>query len=184
MPSVFTHGFAGLAIARIATRKPRSAAFWIGAALLPMLPDADVLLLWGGFTDFNHGAWSHRAASHSFAFAAAESLAFLLLFMREELLSSARGGFGLWLLFTFMISTHGILDMFTNGGSDIMLLWPFTERRFDAPWHPIAVSPVSIRGFFTSTGYYVFKSELLWVWFPLACVLAADALTRLSGRKK
>jgi len=45
--------------------------------------------------------------------------------------------------------THPLLDMLTDGGSGVMLLFPFSAERLFFPWRPIRVSPLSIARFFT-----------------------------------
>src|SRR5258705_171345 len=49
--------------------------------------------------------------------------------------------------------THPLLDALTDGGSGVMLLFPFSEERMFFPWRPIHVSPLDISRFFDRAGY-------------------------------
>jgi inner membrane protein len=62
--------------------------------------------------------------------------------------------------------THPILDMLTDGGSGVMLLFPFSTERLFFSWRPIRVSPLSIARFFDRAG------EILWSELPF-CATAA-----------
>jgi inner membrane protein len=85
-----------------------------------------------------------------------------------------RAGFGRCFAFLFAaLASHGLLDAFTNGGSGIAFLWPFSDGRYFAPWRPVEVSPLGIRGFFTSRGVEVLKSEVIWIWLPALAPAAA-----------
>jgi len=75
----------------------------------------------------------------------------------------------------FAVTSHGLLDMMTDGGRGVALLWPFDSTRYFAPWRLIRVSPIGTR-FFTSRGMVTAISELQWIWLP--CLLVAvSALT-------
>ncbi len=39
-------------------------------------------------------------------------------------------------------ASHGLLDMFTNGGLGVALFWPFTDARYFFPVRMIDVSPI------------------------------------------
>lgn len=67
-------------------------------------------------------------------------------------------------------ASHGVLDMFTNGGMGAALWWPWSDARVFAPWQVIEVSPLSLRRVFSARGWAVLQSELLWVWLPAALV--------------
>jgi inner membrane protein len=62
-------------------------------------------------------------------------------------------------------ASHGLLDMFTNGGSGVALFAPFDVTRYRFPWTPIEVSPIGMR-FFSERGLETFESEFVWVWIP------------------
>jgi inner membrane protein len=46
------------------------------------------------------------------------------------------------------------------GGAGLRWLWPFTDHRYFAPWHPIPVSPIGL-GLLSSYGARVAAHELL-----------------------
>lgn len=75
--------------------------------------------------------------------------------------------------------THPLLDMLTDGGAGVMLLFPFSSERLFFPWRPIHVSPLEVSRFASVAGY-VLRSELP---FCLAAAVAGIAITMLtSGR--
>ena len=57
------------------------------------------------------------------------------------------------------------MDMLTDGGQGVMLLWPFDKTRLFLDWQPIRVAPIGAR-FFTERGLETVRSELLRVWLP------------------
>ena len=63
-----------------------------------------------------------------------------------------------------------LLDMLTDGGSGVMLLFPFSTERLFFPWRPIRVSPLSIARFFDRAG------EILWSELPFCAVAVALGL--------
>src|SRR5260370_22433119 len=73
--------------------------------------------------------------------------------------------------------THPLLDALTDGGSGVMLLFPFSEARVFFPWRPIHVSPLSIARFFDKAGY-ILRSEL-----PFDIAAIAIGVTGLLARK-
>ena len=178
MPTVLTHAAVGLAIVtalRPANAPPR---LFVLATLLPMAPDLDTWV----FGAEHASAFSHRGATHSLLFAAALAAAAVLLAFKDEARASPRRGAALWALLFVAVAAHGLLDAFTNGGSGIMLLWPFDDARIFWPVRPIEVAPLSVRGFFTARGLVVFQSELRWVWLPAAALVAAAEAARRAIR--
>jgi inner membrane protein len=124
-----------------------------GWALLSMLPDSDVI-------GFSFGIpytsiWGHRGVTHSFAFALVVGAAVALLVRRRR-----GAAFPTALLAALVVMSHGLLDTLTDGGRGIALLWPFTDRRYFAPWHPIPVSPIGM-GLLTRFGMQVAMHEML-----------------------
>src|SRR5207247_6816051 len=69
--------------------------------------------------------------------------------------------------------THPMLDALTDGGSGVMLLFPFSDARLFFPWMPIHVSPLGILEFFDRAGY-ILGSEL-----PFCLAAVAIGLCRL-----
>jgi inner membrane protein len=81
--------------------------------------------------------------------------------------------------------THPLLDALTDGGSGVMLLFPFSTDRFFFPWRPIHVSPLGILRFFSRAGY-ILRSEMPFCLAAVAVGLAVRwtvrARLRLEGK--
>jgi inner membrane protein len=83
--------------------------------------------------------------------------------------------------FAFATSSHGLIDMATNGGHGIALFWPFAAARLSWPFRPIEVAPLSVRGFFTADGLAVLASEAIWLWLPAVVVGAVGLAVRRAA---
>jgi inner membrane protein len=136
----FGHVAVGLLAGRLhgggskSAEKPCSWATFAAFGALALLPDADVLFVVCGTSDF--GALGHRGISHSFATALAIGLAVAL--------ASRRLGWPLVrtaVAATLAVGSHGVLDAFAQGGRGLPLLWPMTHARFHAPWRIIPDAP-------------------------------------------
>jgi inner membrane protein len=138
-----------------------------------ILPDADVLAFGFGIP-YQH-LFGHRGFFHSLPFALILSAIVTAALFRH--MEPRRSLFYCALLF-LIASSHGILDALTDGGLGIALFSPFDNHRYFFPWTPIRVSPIGIKAFFSSWGYMVMKSEILWVWVPSALLLGISALVR------
>ncbi len=151
------HAMIGMAVGRLWCTKERSrwspvTAMAIGAGL-SLLPDLDAL---GFAMGVKYAApWGHRGATHSLAFAA--GVAVLVGLGAKAAGCSAR-----WaaLLAWGVVASHGLLDALTDGGLGSALLWPFSQKRYFAPWRPLAVAPIG-RGLLSAAGLRVARSELL-----------------------
>ena len=173
MPTILTHALvplaAGIALGRHVV-PPRLLVAGMPAA---MLPDADVVAFKFGIAYAD--ALGHRGASHSLAFALLCGL--LAACAHRGLKARAATAF---LFVAFAAASHPLLDMLTDGGLGVALLWPWTDARFFAPWRVIEVSPF-VQRFFGARGLEVILSELRWVWAPLlALALPAAWLRRRS----
>jgi inner membrane protein len=125
----------------------------VGWALLSMLPDSDVI-------GFSFGVpyesiLGHRGITHSFAFALVVAMAAAVI-ARGSGASARRTA----VLTALVVFSHGLLDTLTDGGRGVALLWPLSEHRFFAPWHPIPVSPIGL-GILTRFGVNVAARELV-----------------------
>ncbi len=170
MPTIFTHAVVPIAIRLGAGPQvipPRLMALGI---LATILPDCDVIAFKLGIA-YAH-EFGHRGASHSLLFAL--------------ILGLFASGIAPWLnakrLTTFLFvgfcaASHGLLDMFTNGGLGIGIFWPFSEHRYFFPWQMIEVSPIGVRHVLSERGLAVIRSELFWVWLP--ALLAGGGLGML-----
>ena len=172
MPTIISHAAVPLAIGLGlgARRIPRP--LLIAGIAAAMLPDADVILFRFGVTA--DSIWSHRGFSHSLGFALLLGIIAALLLRRvaTPLLAFA--------FVALSAASHGLLDMLTNGGHGIALLWPLSGDRYFFDWRPIQVSPLAASRFVTKAAA-VAKTEALWIWLP--ALLVAFSLRRLGGRK-
>jgi inner membrane protein len=163
MCTIYTHGVVGLGAGTLYARSTMPTRFWMLAALLPMLPDAD------SFWDAPYGSTlGHRGFTHSLLFALLVSLAAAML-VRPRL-----SYVPLVVFFFIIIGSHGVLDAFTDGGFGIPLLWPFSSHRF-GPWGPIHVSDIGFEIPDWRTSRTV-ETELLYVWLPVAIIVAVRAI--------
>jgi inner membrane protein len=177
MPTVFTHAAVGLGLARMFTARRMPPLFWGLAAVLPLIPDLDIVAFRLGIP---YGApWGHRGLTHSLAFALLVAAMAAALTYR-----CLRIPFWDWLGFLFAaVASHGLLDAFTNGGYGVALFAPFDDARWFFPWRPIEVSPIGL-GFFSPRGLATLRSEFLWIWLPCAALVAAVEIWRWLCRRR
>ena len=163
MPTIMSYAIVPLAGVLILGRSRLSVPVIATGLVFAMLPDADIV---GFGLGVEYGdIWGHRGASHSLGFAAAASL-FGTAILRPDLYYAAA-------IFLFLsMASHGLLDMLTNGGLGVALLWPFEQTRHFAPLTPIAVSPIGLADFISARGAAVLYSEAVWIWMPLTLVAA------------
>jgi inner membrane protein len=120
----------------------------ISCGLLAVAPDADTFamrafeILYGSF-------FGHRGFFHSPFFLILFSALLAAIVARRQARST-----WLWLVSIWASAaiTHPLLDMLTDGGAGVMLLYPFSEARLFFPWRPIHVSPLDIASFFSRAG--------------------------------
>ena len=175
MPTIFTHAVVPLMLGGAAGRRVFNRRLLAAGAISAMLPDADVLAfkLHVAYAD-NFG---HRGATHSIAFALLLGFAAFIGHRRLESTPWRSAGFVGWAALS-----HPLLDACTNGGLGVALWWPFSDIRWFAPFHPIAVSPIGAR-FFSERGWHVIASEFCWVWMPTAMVAACIAAWRRTSKQ-
>jgi inner membrane protein len=141
----------------------------ITGGLLSAGPDLDSI---GSVAGVPYGArCGPRGFTHSRVFAAVVALALTPWLAWRNDLPRAR-------CFVFLFAaaaSHGLIDMATNGGLGIALLWPFDADRLFWPVCPLEVPPLGVRAFFTERGLEVLASEAIWLWLP-AVVLGAIGL--------
>lgn len=136
------HLAVGLAVARWrdGQRAVPLAAAMLGWSLLALAPDLDLV---GFALGVRYAApFGHRGASHSLAAA-------LLVGAIAALLRRPRGA--TFLLVAGVVASHGVLDLLTDGGLGVALLWPLAERRLFAPLRPLPVAPIGA-GLFSARG--------------------------------
>lgn len=166
MPTIITHGFVGLIGGKIFSEKEKL-KFWVLSALIPMIPDADVIAFRFGIP--YESMLGHRGFSHSIIFALIISLIVMFAAFREMKYGEKRW-FQYFAFFFFIALSHPILDAFTNGGLGVGLLIPIDESRYFSPFRPIEVSPIGVRRFLDGSAFYVLWSEFLWVWIPFSVI--------------
>jgi inner membrane protein len=167
MPTILSHPAVPLALGLALGSRLVSPRLLLTGVIASVLPDLDVVAFRVGI-GYSH-EFGHRGASHSLVFALL--LALLGLALSRQLQATRK------VAFFFVLAaavSHGMLDMLTNGGLGVAVLWPFDVERFFFPAHPIEASPLSLRRVFGSAGIAVFTSELLFVWLP--CVLVGLAI--------
>lgn len=142
---------AGRALLRGVGERGRTAVVLTLFSAVSMLPDADGIAFPLGIP---YGApFGHRGASHSLAAAALAGA--LTGFLGRSLgLSYRRAA----LAAAAVAASHGLLDTLTDGGLGVALLWPFSNRRFFAPWRPIPVAPIGL-GILSERGWSVLATE-------------------------
>jgi inner membrane protein len=175
MASLFSHPAVPLALGVMLGRHRLPARYWVLGAIASMAPDIDVLAFRLGIP---YGApLGHRGGTHSILVAVIVST----LLMLREWRHWQRHCALLFYLFVAALS-HPLLDMLTDGGLGIALLYPFSTERFFFPWRPIAVSPIGA-AFFSQAGLEVIASELKWIWLPCSLITALVlAITRAVTR--
>jgi inner membrane protein len=170
MPTIVTHALiplaAGLALGK--TRVPPRLV--IAGMIVAMLPDADVVAFKLGI-EYAH-AFGHRGASHSLVFAlmCGAFAACAARWLRVSVVSA-------FVFIALSAASHPLLDVLTDGGLGVALLWPWSDARHFAPWRVIEVSPFANR-FFSARGVEVMLSELRWVWLPTLSLAGLAAWLR------
>ena len=173
MPTIFSHTAIPVAIALGA--KHISPRLLIAGMVASIAPDMDVTAFRFGIA-YSH-AFGNRGFSHSLVFAL--MLAIIAALFAPELRTKRMIAF----VFIFVATaSHGLLDMFTNGGLGVALFWPFTDARYFFPVRMIDVSPIGLRGFLGQAGIRALKSELLWIWLPALMLGVAVYLRRRHSR--
>ena len=172
MPTIFSHIAVPLALRLGFGKQIVSNRLMVAGLGASILPDADVLAFRLGIAYAD--SFGHRGVSHSLAFAIVVGL--VAVMFANHLRTTRRIAFTYVALATV---SHGLLDMLTNGGLGVALLWPASLERYFFPWHGIEVSPLSLRRVFGPRGLEVFQSELVWVWLP--CLMVG--LSLLAARR-
>jgi inner membrane protein len=171
VPTILSHPAVPLALGLGLGSRVIPRPLLVAGVIASVVPDFDVVAFRFGIA-YSHAA-GHRGFTHSIAFALA--LGFLALLFADRFKASRPAAFAFILVAAL---SHSLLDMLTNGGLGVALLWPVSEGRFFFPVQPIEVSPLSISRVFGEAGARVFTSELLWVWLPSLAVLCLLRLVR------
>jgi len=145
-----------------------------------MLPDIDVIAFAFGIPYGD--MFGHRGFTHSLFFAVVIGVLVTWHLWHRPGSDSHRPGarshrLALFIWFTALTASHGILDAMTNGGRGIAFFAPFSDHRYFFPWRPIQVSPIGV-GFFSARGLRVLASEAGWIWVPSAIIAVSARLFR------
>jgi inner membrane protein len=131
MPLSITHALVPVAAAIALSRPPvywRLVAF---AAVAAMAPDLDAI----GNPLFGlqaNSIYSHRGFTHSLFVAIAAGLIAATLHRRLRVRPLTAGA-----VVGGAMASHGLLDMMTDTGSPVAILWPLSSARLYADWRPI-----------------------------------------------
>jgi inner membrane protein len=170
VPTTLTHTLVGLGLGKLLAPHPVPWPYYGLAAALALAPDADVVSFRLGIP--YRSRFGHRGFSHSLCCAALLSLAVAAL--------GPRLGMTWWQLAGIafvLVVTHSLLDALTNGGGGIGFFSPFDDTRYFLPWRPVQVSPIGL-AVFSRWGWQALRSEIVWVWLPLAGLVGAGELLR------
>lgn len=160
MASAFGHAAMAMALARWQQPQLKKIKFWLWMVAASILPDLDSIGFKLGVP--YESMWGHRGFTHSILFAAIFAICVTYLFFSDHFQFSKKWRITSSLLFLSMMS-HGILDAMTDGGLGVGFFIPVSPERYFFPFHPIKVSPISIRSFFTQKGWEIIGSELFWI---------------------
>lgn len=177
MPTVISHLAVPLALGLGAGRKAVSYPLLAVGAIGSVLPDIDALAFRYGIPYADQ--FGHRGATHSLVAA----LAFgVLAAVIAPLLRSTRAA--AFAFATLAYASHPLLDMLTDAGLGVALLWPFSTHRYFAGWRPIDAAPVSVELFLNERGLEILQNELVYVWAPALalCLMLYVARRKLLAR--
>lgn len=161
MPTIVSHAAVPLALGIGLGKKRISRPLLVAGIFASMLPDTDVILFRFGAT--YDTPWAHRGFSHSLAFAILLGL-FASLVLRRFALPVVAFAF-----VAASTASHGLLDMLTNGGHGVAILWPFAHQRYFFDWRPIRVAPLALSRF-PARAAAIVRTEFLWIWVPAILV--------------
>jgi len=181
LPTVFTHTISGIACGTAVYNKTLPVGFWLLNVICSIIPDADVICFKLGIPYSNF--WGHRGFFHSIFFACILGTLTGTLLMKTGK-RGWRSGLFLMMYFSFVISLHGILDAFTNGGLGVALFSPFIAERYFFPVTPIEVSPFNPGAFIDGKGLMILKNEMLQAWLPLGCLAILIRIVSNGFRKR
>jgi inner membrane protein len=139
----------------------------VSCGILAAAPDLDTFTMRA--LDIPYGSFfGHRGFFHSPIFLILASGLLAMVVVRRQKPSTWACLTAIW---AGSAITHPLLDMMTDGGSGVMLLFPFSESRLFFAWRPIHVSPLDITSFFNRAGY-ILASELPFCLAAIAIGLA------------
>lgn len=180
MASAITHFVVGASVGLPAIRSRwirRALPAWaipVTAGLLAVAPDLDTYAMFA-FHIQRSSLFSHRGIFHSPFFLVLLCVLLAEVTARRYCWPVAASLAALW---SVAAITHPVLDMLTDGGTGVALLYPYSADRLFFPWRPIHVSPLGIAQFFRGAGY-ILRSEL-----PFDAIAAALGFGALILRRR
>lgn len=183
MASLITHFVVGAALAIPAAESgilrtvlPR----WgipVSCGLMAVAPDFDAIAMRA--LDIPYGSfWGHRGFFHSPFFLILLAALLAATIARRR---TVKARIALTAIWAGAAITHPLLDMLTDGGSGVMLLFPFSTNRLFFAWRPIHVSPLDLTAFFSRAGG-ILLSELPFCAAAVAIGAAGYAICRSCAR--
>lgn len=161
MASAFSHAFVALALGKASPHPIMTYQVLLLGMTCSTVPDLDVI----GFSfGIQYGdLWGHRGMTHSLLFAVLLTAGVVATWHRQ----SARATQVRIFVYLFLCTaSHGVLDALSDGGLGVAFFSPFDTSRYFFAVRPVAVSPIGIRAFFNEDAFYVFASEVKWIWLP------------------
>ncbi len=129
MPTVFSHGIVATALGHWFPQRRLPARFWVWTVVCAVLPDVDVIGFSLGIR--YDDMLGHRGLTHSIPFALVVGFVAARSFVKSDSLGVGSWRLGvLWVYFSAITGSHGLLDACTNGGRGIAFLAPFSNHRF------------------------------------------------------
>jgi inner membrane protein len=181
MASAFSHVLMAYTVGKSFDVKSKLFKFFALGSLCAVFPDFDVLMFY--FVPYEHFL-GHRGFFHSFFFCFILALLVTSIFY-GKLKVLSRGYFTHVLFFFLCGSSHGLLDMLTNGGLGVAIFSPFDNDRYFFSWRPVKVSPIGVADFFSLRGWQIIKSEFIWIGIPCICFLLLVKMWRIrTGNNK
>lgn len=161
MASAFSHAFVALALGKASSHPIMTWKVLLLGTTCSIVPDLDVI---GFYFGIQYGdLWGHRGMTHSLLFAGLLSAALVAMWHKQKARAARVGIFVYLFLCT---ASHGLLDALTDGGLGVAFFSPFDPSRYFFAARPVAVSPIGISAFFNEDAFYVFASEVKWIWLP------------------
>lgn len=160
MASAITHFIVGAALTLPASQSRTLArvlpqwAIPVSCGAMAVFPDFNALTM-RMFDIPYQSFWGHRGFFHSPFFLILFCAIVAALVARR---AGRRAVLPLAALWQFAAVTHPLMDMLTDGGAGVMLLFPFSEARLFFPWRPIHASPLDLPRFLAAARY-ILRSE-------------------------
>ena len=157
MPTIVSHSLIGIFASKIfkISNKPK---FWVLSIICPALPDIDMIGYYLGIP-YDH-LFGHRGISHSIFFALLIGFVVYFLFFRKENLSRSKSLI-IFIYFSFITMSHGLLDMLTDATHGIPFFAPLDNTRYFFPYRPINAPSLDVEYFLREQLLEVLVGEVI-----------------------